>query len=138
MESVKVRLRLAGRKIYEQPVSLSPGHQLPKIGDLIEAPVNGRVVRAQVTSTCSPICRERDLVTYVVYASQVEREGRKLQNDGSPMPPASAVLVDHQEPKQGSRVDLPPSILGGEYVRDSQHRTKRYPETATGHQRPRG
>ena len=74
MESVKVRLRLAGRKIYEQPVPLAPGNQPPKIGDLIEVARDGHAIRAKVTSTCSPICRDSDLVTYLVYASELDLE----------------------------------------------------------------
>jgi predicted RNA-binding Zn-ribbon protein involved in translation (DUF1610 family) len=73
MESVRVRVRLAGRRIYEQPVSLSRA-QPPKIGDLINLSHSGHMVLAQVTSTSSPICRESDLVTYLVYADELDRK----------------------------------------------------------------
>jgi hypothetical protein len=84
METIKVRLRLAGRRIYEQPVSLF-GNQPPKTGDLIEVPHDGQSVRAQVTSTSSPICREGALVTYLVYACELENQERRA-GDGEPAP----------------------------------------------------
>jgi predicted aconitase with swiveling domain len=84
METIKVRLRLAGRRIYEQPVSLF-GNQPPKTGDLIDVPHNGHSVRAQVTSTSSPICREGDLVTYLVYACELENQ-KKRADDGELTP----------------------------------------------------
>ena len=72
MEVLQVRLRLAGRKTYECPVSLSPGIQFPKVGDVIEVPHSGRMVRAYVSSTNSPICREGGVVTYPLYAIEPE------------------------------------------------------------------
>ena len=86
METIKVRLRLAGRRSYEQPVSLF-GNQPPRTGDLIEIPHDGHSVRAQVTSTSSPICREGDLVTYLVYACELENHERQA-GDGEPAPRA--------------------------------------------------
>jgi len=68
MEVLQVRLRLAGRRTYARPVSLSPGIQFPKIGDVIEVPHLDRMVRAYVTATNSPICREGGVVTYLLYA----------------------------------------------------------------------
>ena len=91
METIKVRLRLAGRRSYEQPVSLF-GNQPPKTGDLIDVPHNGHSVRAQVTSTSSPICREGDLVTYLVYAHELEnQEGRGGGGERPPGTPLAAV-----------------------------------------------
>ena len=72
MEGVKVRLQLAGRRIYEQPIPLTLQGRLPKVGDLIEVAIAGRMVRAQVTSTSSPICRGDDLVTYLLFAREAE------------------------------------------------------------------
>jgi hypothetical protein len=81
MEAIKVRLRLAGRRIYEQAVPLFE-NQLPKTGDLIEVPHDGHAVRAQVTSTSAPICREGGLVTYLVYACELEyQEKREGEGD---------------------------------------------------------
>ena len=77
MESIKVRLRLAGRRVYEPPVLVSIGNHPPRTGDLIEVPHDGHSVRAQVTSTSPPICREGDLVTYVVYAHELENQERR-------------------------------------------------------------
>ena len=71
MEGVKIRLRLAGRKVYEQPVSLSLNGQFPSVGDLIEVPLLDRRVRAHVTATSAPICRDRD-IPYIVFASEPE------------------------------------------------------------------
>jgi hypothetical protein len=93
METIKVRLRLAGRRSYEQPVSLF-GNQPPKTGDLIDVPHNGHSVRAQVTSTSSPICREGDLVTYLVYACELENHERQA-GDGESVPraPLAGILI---------------------------------------------
>src|SRR5262245_61516273 len=88
MNSVKVRLRLAGRRIYEPPVSLPVGNLPPKIGDLIEVVQGAHPVRAQVTSTCSPICKEGDLVTYLVYANELDNRGKP----GTASTPAAPVL----------------------------------------------
>ena len=77
MESTKVRLRLSGRRIHEQPIPIAVGHHPPKIGDLIEVPHDGHSVRARVTSTSSPICRDGDLVTYLVYAHELD--GQEIQ-----------------------------------------------------------
>ena len=71
MEGIKIRLRLAGRKVYEQPISLSLDGQFPSVGDLIEVPLSDRRVRAQVTGTSAPICRDQD-ITYIVFASEPE------------------------------------------------------------------
>ena len=54
MEDVRLRVRLAGRRGYEQPVSWD---QLPRIGDVIEVRLADRKVRAEVTATSPPICR---------------------------------------------------------------------------------
>ena len=72
MESVQLRLRLAGHRGYEPPISLPPG-DLPHIGELIEVPLPDRIVRAQVTSTTPPICRGGDVVTYLVFATEPEQ-----------------------------------------------------------------
>ena len=93
METIKVRLRLAGRKVYEQPVSLLLGNQLPKIGDLIEVPHGGHPVRAQVTSTSAPICREGDLVTYLVYACELENQERAGDDEPAPQDPTRRTLI---------------------------------------------
>jgi len=71
MEGVRIRLRLAGRRVYEQPITISPGGQFPRVGDLIEVPLADRRVRAQVTATSAPICRDH-LITYVIFASEPE------------------------------------------------------------------
>jgi hypothetical protein len=71
MEGVKIRLRLAGSRVYEQPVSMSLDGQFPRVGDLIEVPLANRRVRAQVTATSAPICRDQ-LITYFVFASEPE------------------------------------------------------------------
>jgi len=71
MEGVKIRLRLAGRRGYEPPVSLSLGDQLPHIGDVIDVPLADRRVRAQVTATSAPICRG-PIVMYIVFANEPE------------------------------------------------------------------
>ena len=68
MEDVRLRIRFAGRRGYEQPVSWD---QLPHIGDVIEVPLAGRKVRVEVTATSPPICRG-PLVTYFVFASEPE------------------------------------------------------------------
>jgi hypothetical protein len=73
MEGVKVRLRLAGCRTHERPVSLSLGSHFPKIGELIEVSHGGRMVGAHVTSTSSPICREGGVVTYLLYAVEPEQ-----------------------------------------------------------------
>lgn len=73
MDGIKVRVRLAGSKVYERPVSLPLGEHLPHIGDLIEVSLLYRVVRAQVTSVSPPICRGGAQVEYYVYASEIER-----------------------------------------------------------------
>ncbi len=81
MESVKVRVRLAGRRGYEPPVSLPLGDQLPHIGDVIDVPLADRKVRAEVTATSPPICRG-PLVIYFVFASEPEMETRRVLPNG--------------------------------------------------------
>jgi hypothetical protein len=67
---LKVRVKLTGCKLHEQPVSLAPSDRLPHIGEYIEIPLGDRLVRACVTSTTPPMCRSNDSITYVVYASE--------------------------------------------------------------------
>jgi hypothetical protein len=67
---LKVRVKLSGCHLYEQPVSLAFSNNLPNVGDLIEVPFDGRRIRARVTATSSPICRNNGSVTYVVYANE--------------------------------------------------------------------
>ena len=73
MDDLQVRLRLAGRTIYERPVSFSPRTRFPKTGDVIEVLYDGRVVRANVTSSSPPIYREGGMVTYILYAVEPEQ-----------------------------------------------------------------
>ena len=94
MESTKVRLRLAGRRNYEQPVLVSFANRLPKTGDFIEVPHDGHSVWAQVTSTSSPICREGDVVTYLVYACESEnQEIREGGGESAATGPTRSILI---------------------------------------------
>jgi len=48
-------------------------------------------VRAQVTSTCSPVCREGDLVTYLAYANELDNR-EKPAGDSKPAPPVFSII----------------------------------------------
>ena len=72
MEGLQVRLRLTGRRSYERPVPFSLGSHFPKVGDLIEVQYGSRMLRAHVTSTSAPLCREGGVVTYLLHAIEPE------------------------------------------------------------------
>jgi hypothetical protein len=67
---LKVRVKRSGRHLHEQPVSLASRNHLPNVGDFIEIPIDGEIIRAYVTLTSPPICRSNDSVMYVVYADE--------------------------------------------------------------------
>ena len=83
MERIKIRLRLSGHRFYEQPVSLFAKQPL-KTGDFVEVPHEGQLVRAKVTSTSSPICREGAHVTYPVYADELDNQKNARAGSGEP------------------------------------------------------
>jgi hypothetical protein len=79
---LKVRIKLTGHNLHEPPVPLTRGDQLPHVGDLIEIPFGGRVIRACVTLTSPPVCRSNGSIIYVVYASEAA-EAANLSHPGS-------------------------------------------------------